>query len=29
MSDGGILEPVGLELPRETIVEPDVCLRVG
>ena len=28
-SDGGILETVGLELPREALVEPGVCLRVG
>ena len=28
-SDGGIFEPVGLELPREALVETDVCLGVG
>ena len=27
--DGGILEPVGIELPREALVDPGVCLRVG
>ena len=27
--DGGILESVGLELPREALVETGVCLRVG
>ena len=27
-SNGGIFEPVGLELPRETLVKPGVCLRV-
>ena len=27
--DGGILEPVGLELPCEALVETGVCLRVG
>ena len=27
--EGGIFEPVGLELPREAFVEPGVCLRVG
>ena len=28
-SDGVILKPVGLELSREALVEPGVCLRVG
>ena len=28
-SDGGIFEPVGLELPCDALVEPGVCLRVG
>ena len=28
-SDRGVLEPVGIELPREAPVEPGVCLRVG
>ena len=26
---GGIFEPVGLELPREALVDPGVCLRAG
>ena len=29
LSDGGIFEPVGLEFPREALVEPGVCLGVG
>ena len=28
-SDGGIFEPVGLELLREALIEPGVCLGVG
>ena len=28
-SDGGIFDPIGLELPREALVEPGVCLGVG
>ena len=28
-SNGGILEPIGLELPREALVDLGVCLRVG
>ena len=28
-SDGGIFETVGLEFPREALVEPGVCLGVG
>ena len=28
-SDGGFLDPVGLELPCEALVEPGVCLGVG
>ena len=27
-SDGRIFEPIGLELPRESLVKPGVCLRV-
>ena len=27
--DGGIFEPICLELPREALVKPGVCLRVG
>ena len=29
LTDGGIFEPVGLELPHEALVEPGVFLRVG
>ena len=29
LSDGGIFEPVGLELPREALVKPGVCLGVS
>ena len=29
LSDGGIFEPVGLELPCEEFVKPGVCLRVS
>ena len=28
-SERGILDPVGLELPREALVEPGVCLGVS
>ena len=29
LSDRGVLKPVGLELPREALVIPGVCLRVS